>query len=79
MTKTNIAMPPAIPPTIAPTRVFALFAVVLFCTELPVRLCCVRNVVDVETDVVDDDTKTVSSSALEKKRERETLTRVNQD
>ena len=77
MTKTNVAMPPAIPLTVAPTEVLELFAVVLFCTALLVGLCCVillvddTNVVDGETDVVDDDTniadddvKTVSLSAL---------------
>lgn len=77
MTKTNVAVPPTIPLTVAPTEVFELFAVVLFCTELLVGLCCVillvdvANVVNGETDVVDDDTniadddvKTVSLSAL---------------
>jgi hypothetical protein len=58
MTKTNIAMPPAIPPTKAPTEVFALFAVVLFGTALFVGLCCVIPLVD-DTDVVDGDTEVV--------------------
>ena len=77
MTKTNVAVPPAIPLTVAPTEVFELFAVVLFCIALLVELCCVillvddtiivdgeTDVVDDDTNIVDDDAKTVSSSVL---------------